>query len=333
MSTAFGEYAGKLIPRLAGDIKPVAIAILLVFSVLHWIGLRPSSRVQELTSLIKAIAFVALIAACFAFGGSSSQAADQQRPAAPAGAWLTFVALTISIQLVISTYDGWYGAIYFAEEDSDPARNLPRSMIGGVLLVIAIYILINLAFLHALPLAVFAESKLPAADAVQSIFGARSGQIITAVVLLSLPSSMNAVLLMATRIVFAMSRNDLVVTRAAEVNRGGTPGVAMLASAAASALLVLSGSFEKLIEIAACFYVVNYAAAFASLLVLRRKEPELDRPHKVWGYPWTPMVVLVGAVLLMIGFVISNTANSVYALGLIALSWPLYLAIRILKRT
>ncbi len=139
--------------------------------------------------------------------------------------WLIFAAFMISLQLVISTYDGWYGAIYFAEEDSDPVRNLPRSMIGGVLAIIAIYLLINLAFLHALPLATFAQSKLPAADAVQVIFAAHSGQIITAVVLLSLPSSINAVLLMSTRIVFAMSRNNLLVTKAAEVNSGGTPGI------------------------------------------------------------------------------------------------------------
>jgi APA family basic amino acid/polyamine antiporter len=206
-------------------------------------------------------------------------------------------------------------------------------MIGGVLLIIAIYILINLAFLHALPLATFAQSKLPAADAVQTIFGARSGQIITGVVLLSLPSSMNAVLLMATRIVFAMSRNNLLVAKAAEVNRRGTPGLAMLVSAAATALLVASGSFEKLIEIAACFYVVNYAVAFASLLVLRRNEPELPRPNKVWGYPWTPIVVLAGAVFLMAGFVIGNTMNSAYALGLIALSGPIYLARTFIGKT
>ncbi len=97
-------------------------------------------------------------------------------------------------------------------------------------------------------------------------------------------------------------------------------------------MLVLSGSFEKLIEIAACFYVVNYAVAFASLIALRKKEPGLARPNKVWGYPWTPMVVLVGAIVLMAGFVVSNTINSLYALGLIALSWPLYLAIRAAKR-
>jgi APA family basic amino acid/polyamine antiporter len=327
MSTAFGEYAGELVPALAGQIKRVAVGMLIVFAILHWMGLRLSSRVQELTSLIKALAFAALIAACFAFGGGRTSAeAQTSEIASPAGAWLTFVAIMISLQLVVSTYDGWYGAIYFAEEDSDPGRNLPRSMIGGVLLIIAIYVLMNLALLRALPLATFAQSKLPAADAVQTIFGAHSGQIITAVFLLALPSSMNAVLLMATRIVFAMSRNNLLVAKAAEVNRRGTPGLAMLLSAAATGLLVVSGSFEKLIEIAACFYVVNYAVAFASMLVLRKTEPELARPYRVWGYPWTPIVVLAGAVFLMAGFVISNTMNSIYALGLIALSGPIYVA-------
>jgi APA family basic amino acid/polyamine antiporter len=332
MSITFGEYAAALVPALSSSIKGVGVFVLLTFSVLHWLGLRLSSKLQELTSLIKAIAFLSLIAACLVFGGKDpnpdSQSATSLGPSAP---WPVFLACVVSLQLIISTYDGWYGAIYFAEEDTNPGRNLPRSMIGGVLVIIAIYLLINFAFLYALPLRTFAESKLPAADAVQSIFGARSGQIVTALVLLSLPSSINAVLLMATRIVFAMSRNNLLVGKAAEVNRGGTPAIAMLVSTLASALLVLSGSFEKLIEIAACFYLVSYGLAFSSLFVLRKKEPQMARPNPVWGYPWAPGIALIGAIVLMAGFVISNTMNSIYALGLIAASYPLYALIRAVK--
>lgn len=326
LATAIGEFSAMLGLTLSGSVKAVAIITLLLFSLLHWLGLRLSSRTQELTSLVKALAFLALVVTFFVFGGKNPSAGSERailNP--PATASAMFIAAVIALQFVIVTYDGWYSAIYFTEEDRDPARNLPRSAIGGVLFTIGIYLLVNLALLYALPLSQLAASKLPASDVAQAIFGAYGGQTITALSLVSLLSIINAVLLIATRIIFAISRDGLFTLKAAVVNVGGTPVVAMLLSSLAAILLVASGTFEKLLAMAAFFYVAIYAAGFAALFILRKREPELPRPFKVWGYPWTTFIVLVGSIAFLMGVVISDTTNSFYAVALILISFPIYL--------
>jgi APA family basic amino acid/polyamine antiporter len=322
LGTSIGDFAATLIPAFSGSTKLIAIATLFFFALLQWRGLRLSSQTQEATSLVKAVAFLALVGACFIFGGKT--AADSTPAALPTAPGL-LIALVIALQSVVVTYDGWYSAIYFTEEDRDPARNLPRSAIGGVLATIAIYLLVNLALVYALPLDRLAASPLPAADAAQTIFGAYSGQVVTALSLVSLLSIINAVLLEGTRVLFAISRDNLFWSRATTVNAGGTPSTAMVLTALAGAMLIASGTFEKLIAMAAFFYAVIYAAGFVSLFVLRAKEPGLPRPFRAWGHPWTTGLALIGSVLFLVGTLRSDTTNSLAALALIALSYPAYL--------
>jgi basic amino acid/polyamine antiporter, APA family len=324
-----GEYAGALVPALAGGMKPIALGVLLVFASLHWKGVQLSSRTQQLMSLLTALAFLALFAACFAFGGAgSASGTGQMVPALPGNASAMFIPLIIALRSVIATYDGWQGAIYFAEEDHDPVRNLPRSMIGGVVSIALIYLLVNLALLYAVPLDRLAASTLPAADAAQTIFGDNGVQIITVVALVSLLSLVNAVLMVATRIMFAMSRDGLFLDKVAKVHDSGTPRVAMVLSALAALLLMATGTFERLVAIAAFFFVANYVACFACVFVLRWREPELPRPFKAWGYPWTTLIVLVGGILFLAGMVVSDTTSSISALLLLAAGYPAYLIVR-----
>jgi APA family basic amino acid/polyamine antiporter len=330
LGTSIGDFAATLIPTFSSYTKLIAIATLFFFALLQWRGLRLSSQTQEATSFVKALAYLALVGACFIFGGKSP-AADGTHAALPTAPGL-LIALVIALQSVVVTYDGWYSAIYFTEEDRDPARNLPRSAIGGVLATIVIYLLVNVALIYALPLDRLAASPLPAADAAQTIFGAYSGQAVTALSLVSLLSIINAVLLLGTRVLFAISRDHLFWSRAAVVNAGGTPSMAMLLTTLAGALLIASGTFETLIAMAAFFYAVIYLAGFVSLFVLRAREPGLPRPFRAWGHPWTTSVALIGSVLFLVGTLRSDTTNSLQALVLIGLSFPAYLiAVRMRK--
>lgn len=320
LATAMGDFSVVLAPALSGAGKAIAMATLLAFSLLHWRGLRVSGRAQELTSLVKAIAFIALVGACFVLGGGD---AEPEAPgvATPSG---LLVGLVIALQSVIITYDGWYSAIYFTEEDRDPARNLPRSALGGIASTIVIYLLVNLALLYVLRLRRLAASPLPAADAAQKLFGGYGGPVVTALSIISLPSVINAVLLLAARILFAMSRDGWFASGAAGVNPRGTPGVAMFSTTLMGLFLIATGTFERLIAIAAFLYGAIYGSGFLSLLVLRRREPELPRPFRAWGYPWTPLVVLVGSLLFLAGNLVSDPINSFYALALMGLSYPAY---------
>jgi APA family basic amino acid/polyamine antiporter len=331
ITIAIGEYLARLVPAFSGSIKEIAIIILIVFTLMHWLGLRLGSRAQELMSFTTALGFVALVVACFVLGGRSTLGIVE-RTAVPVPATIAavFIALVISFQSVIFTYDGWYGAIYFSEEDTNPVRNLPRSMISAVVVIIVIYLLVNLALLYVLPLEQLAASQLPAADAAQTIFGAQSEQVITGLVLLSLLSVMNAGFMQTPRIMYGMSRDRLFLSRASVVNQRGTPIIALIISSVIEVLLVASGTFEKLLAVTSFFWVVMYGSGFASLIALRKREPSLARPFKAWGYPWTTLIVVVLSFVFLIGVIISDTTNSVYALAILALSYPAYL---IVKRT
>ncbi|HYE13336.1 MAG TPA: APC family permease, partial [Pyrinomonadaceae bacterium] len=202
VAIVIGEYAGALLPALSGRAAAVASAVTLGFALLQWRGVRWGSRAQTLTSLMKALAFVAVIAACFALGGGGALGgAEEARAGAGAGA-VTLLAVTLALQSVIYTYDGWTGVIYFSEEVADPARDIPRSMFGGVLLVALIYLLFNLALLYVLPVARLAGAELAAGEAASELFGPRGDTLVRALTVVALLSSVNALLLIATRVPF-----------------------------------------------------------------------------------------------------------------------------------
>jgi APA family basic amino acid/polyamine antiporter len=240
------------------------------------------------------------------------------------GGFSLIVALVLSLQAIIITYDGWYSAIYFTEEDKNPAENLPRSAIGGLICTVVIYLAINAALLYALPISELAGSELPAAVVAQKIFGEVGRKIITAISLISLLSIMNAVLLLATRILYGMARDRMFPSFLAFVSKAGTPLPSMLITTSAAILFVLSGTFERLIAIAAFFNVIVYASGFLSLFVLRKKQPHVKRPFRVWGYPWTPLIALIGSIAFLIATIVGDRVNSIYALLLIAASFPLF---------
>jgi APA family basic amino acid/polyamine antiporter len=327
ISIIFGEYAAALFPSLGGRENVVAVSLLFVLFLVNWVGLRAGDFTQKLLSLVKVIAFFVLIIACFVFGGNANTA-PQESTAALASSLSVFAAVALSLQAVMETYAGWNSAVYFAEENTDPARAIPCSLFLGVLLVMAIYVLVNGALLYALPLSQIAASKLPAADAAQIIFGEAGGKVITALALCSILGILNSIVLYNPRVLFAMSRDSLLPRQGAKVNEGGTPTVALLITVALMMIFALSGTFETLLAIAAFLSLVGDSVVYLTIFVLRRREPDLPRPFRAIGYPVLPAIVLVGAWVLLIVYVVGNTMNSLYSIGILLLLYPSFLIIR-----
>ena len=171
------------------------------------------------------------------------------------------------------------------EEDRDPSRNLPRTMIGGVLSVIGIYLLVNVALLKVLPVSELSSATLPAADAAQVIAGGHGRDLITILSVISLVPLLNAVMMMGTRVIFAMGRDGLFWARTSTVNAGGTPAAATFLTTATAVGLIVSGTFQRLVAMTSFFLAANYCFACLALIVLRRRERELPRPYRAWGYP------------------------------------------------
>src|SRR5205809_6205832 len=298
LAVALTEYAAGLFSYHLSVITPAAIVVLIFFTAFHWLGLRVGSRAQEIMSLFKVVAFFVIIIACFLFS-SNLNAPPAAKPPLFSDPKLLFVAIALSIQSILGTYAGWHAPVYFSEENTDPAKSIPRSLFTGVALVMAIYVLINLAMLHALPMSKLAGSKLAAADAAQLIFGDYSSNIVTSIMLISLLGIINAAFLFTPRVMFALSRDGLFFYPGAMVNTGGTPSTALVVTALVAIVLAGIGSFEQLFAFTAFLTVLVDVAAFGTIFVLRWREPDLPRPFKARGYPVLPAFVFLWAALLL----------------------------------
>ena len=326
LAVAFGEFVVEFQPALRGHVKLIAAACVCLLMALNWTGLRTGSRTQELMSLTKALALTGFVLACFVMAPSAAPAAASESVGLvvlPKGGLL--LAVVLSLQAVVVTYDGWYAAIYFTEEDEDPARDLPRSSISGVLACAAIFLLVNAALLHVLPMNQLAASAIPAADAAKAILGSKGKDLILVVSMLAAISTINACLLVSPRILFGMARDGLMPRWMTSINRGGTPAPALLLCGAMALALVLSGSFETLIAVASFLFVAVYISGFVALFVLRVREPELARPFRMWGYPWTNVGIFLASAAFLVLSVVADPKDAFFTLGLIALSYPIYL--------
>jgi APA family basic amino acid/polyamine antiporter len=319
------EYIILLLPHLENYIQLIAIGILIILTSFHFLGTWAGGKSQEILSFLKAIGLIVFVVLCFIYGKDvdysllKATAEKTQKPALLFG-------IIAALQSIFYTFDGWHTASYFSEENTDPAKSLPKSMILGVLMVILIYLLVNAAILYVIPMDLLANSKLAAADAVLLIFGENSAKIVTFFLMLSILGMLNAQTMFAPRVIFSMSRDGLFHKAVHKVNKTGTPSVAMPLTSIGSILLIISGKeiCGVLSDIATFFFVMSYAAGFASLIKLRKTEPNLTRPFKVPGFPFVPYFLLVCSVLFLIGAVFQDLKSSQFALTFLVFSYPLY---------
>ena len=356
VAIVIGEYSGALLePYFPGAgsrlLIPTATAVLLFFTLLNWRGIHRGSAAQNLTSLLKALIFIAIVAACFLFGrrGGEGEALASAALTLPAGIVL-FKAFMNALQSVMYTYDGWTGPIYFSEEIRNPGRDIPRAMMGGALGIVGIYALFNLALLFILPFSKIAGETFAMGAATSLIFGPAGDTIARALMVVCLLSGINAFVLMTSRVLFSMSRDGLFSARAAVVNPGGTPTFALLLSTVVALVFLygtviegavnrllnvalgttfqVSGAFQSVINICAFFFVANYLISFTSVFVLRWREPDTPRPYRAWGHPWTTGTVLLASVAYLGGVIYSDLKTSAISLTLLGLSYP---AFRLMK--
>jgi APA family basic amino acid/polyamine antiporter len=321
----FTEYLEPMVPALAGRRVLIGVALVLLFGLLLWRGIRIGDLSQQILSAAKALAFGSLIAVCLLapVPAATTTWPATQAATLPAGFALV-TAIVMSLQAVIYTYDGWTGPLYFGEETRNPGRGIPRSMVLGVVLVILIYVLVNVAFVRVLGLSRMAGDPFVAASAGHALFGARGDLVIRLLVLVSILSGMNACALMAPRVILAMSRDRLLPAALDTVNPGGTPTVAHWTSIAVAAGFIVTGTVNSVLALCAFFFVVNYTLSFLSVFALRRKEPDTPRPFRVPGDPFTTGLAVLGSQGFLVGSVASDWSNSWKSLLLLAVSYPVY---------
>jgi APA family basic amino acid/polyamine antiporter len=236
-------------------------------------------------------------------------------PLMSAGILFTLVP---ALRAILTAYDGWYAPIYMAEENINTSRNLPRAIIGGTLLVVALYLIINLAFLHVMPVATLAASSLPAADAARAVLPRGSAEFVTVLSILTVLSCTNNNLLYGPRILFAIGRDGFLSESTAIVSKGGTPRTALAVTFLTSLAMILTGSFEQILSLFAVLFLIYYISAFLAVFFLRRREPGLDRPYKAFAYPFTTAIALLGSVALLIAAIADDPRSGAIAAGFLA---------------
>jgi APA family basic amino acid/polyamine antiporter len=342
VAIVIAEYSRYFFPALAGHESLMAVGIICGFFLLQWRGIRWGSGTQLVTSALKTAAFVVLVAACFALGGHSGASSSDSTSPLPAmpGGWPFIIAVILSLQAVVYTIDGWDGVVYVGGEVRNPGRDVPRAIFGSVFSVMGIYLLLNLAVLYVLPMSEITGNDFALGTAATRIFGRYGDAVIRSIMIVSMLSSMNANQIFCTRTLHAMSCDWLFFRRAARVNKGGTPVLALFLSTVAGVLFLLTGTFERVIDMLAFFFVANYTLSYASLFILRRREPEMARPYRAWGYPWTTGIALVASVVFLVASIVTDLQGSivsgkfwppspaVLALAVLVLSYPVFRALK-----
>src|ERR1700676_851614 len=337
VAIVIGEYSGELIRPLAGHVKLIAVVIIIGFFVLQWRGIKWGRGTQLVTAAMKTFAFVIVVAACFLLGGhahATSAASVAATPSLPSGGLLA-LAILLGLQAVFYTIDGWDGIIYFGEEVRNPGRDIPRAIFGSVATIMGIYLLINAAVLYVLPMSQIAGNTFVLGAAAEKIFGPYGDTIIRAIMVVSLLSCLNANQLFCSRTLYAMSCDRLFFRSFTRVNRGGTPTLSLLLSTLVGVLFVL-GSFEIVIAMLSFFFVANYTLSYFSLFALRKKEPEMERPYRAWGYPWTTGIALFASALFLLASIapdlktaattgkVCPRSSAMLALLILLLSYPVF---------
>jgi basic amino acid/polyamine antiporter, APA family len=326
-----GEYMAHLFPSFDGalKIKFTAVSVIVLFALLQWKSISMGSKVQNFTTVLKGLAFFIMVVMCFSLGGHLRHAAESAiaaRHTAPAvipvsAALIT--ALLFGVQATIYTYDGWDGVIYFGDEIMNPGRLVPRAIFASLFSIVMIYLLINAAVLYVLPMSEIAGNNFSLGLAAERVFGSHGDFIFRSIMVVALFSSLNALHLMGARVIYAMSRDGLFFRAASRVNPGGTPTVGLLLSAMVGVAFAVF-SFERVIAMLAFFFVTNYLLSFVSLFLLRTREPEMPRPYRAWGYPWTTGLALLGSIGFLIEAVREDRTNSILTLLALACSYPVY---------
>lgn len=321
-----GEYLGVLFVPLSGHAALVGLALLGILAFFQWLGVRSGARAQEITSLMKAVALLALVGAAFVM--PHTEPAAVAKAAIPSG-WALLLAFGVAMQGVIFTYDTYYAVVYCGGEITDPGRTIPQSMFRGLGLVIVIYFLLHAAFLTVLPIENMAHDSFVGGTVARLIFGTRGDTIIRLIMVVSILGTVNAQIMAAPRIILAMGEDGLFPRIAARVNRGGTPAIALALSIAVMLGFFLLGSFSAVIAVNIILVVLLYVVAFTSLFVLRRKEPDTPRPFRAWGYPWLPGLGLLVAIGLLVSMTLGDPVSAMIVAGLLVLTWG---AMRVVRR-
>ena len=329
LAVGFGIYSGAFLPIGPASQKWVACGLVVFLTAVNIIGTRESAWVQ-MTFTVAKLAGLALLVACAAF----------YRPPGHPLALPTAVASKAGISAwgvaligVLWAYEGWHMLSFTAGEVRNPSRILPRSYLVGTSIVVAAYLLANVAYLKVLGMAGLTHYERVAAQTMQWIAGPRGAMFVSALILCSIFGATNGTILTGPRVYYAMAEDGLFFSAARKLHpRFRTPAIAIAIQGAWSVVLAASGTYEQLYTYVIFCAWIFYGMAVAGLMVLRRRVPQMERPYRVWGYPVLPALFCLAALLVALSTLRARPLESLVGVGVILAGAPVYLALRKVQR-
>jgi basic amino acid/polyamine antiporter, APA family len=323
--SVFMPFVGKIYPFLDFGTKAIAILCIIFLTGVNYLGVVFGGIVQTIVTFIKITSIIALSLLLFTFGHGSL--ANIYSGFHIPNETMTNIISVIGLALAGAfwAYDGWNNITFVAGEVKNPQRNVPLALLSGTFIVMAVYVLINFAFLYVLPIDEMSKSPLVAASAAEKIFGLNGASIITIAVIVSTFGALNGSILATARIQFAMARDRMFFSSLGKIHhKFGTPHISLIIQGLWSCVLVLSGSFDTITDYVIFAAWLFYMLGAAGVFVLRKKMPKVIRPYKTWGYPVVPGIFVVFSFLFLINSIVSDSHDAAMGSILILLGLPIY---------
>lgn len=326
----FAEYVEEFVPMSGTAVRIVAASAILVLAAANIRSVDWGALVQNLSTVAKVVALVALAGLAFLLGDPSLGAFDGGGIEFEPRSWGGFGVALIA---VLWAYDGWADLTFMGGEVRDPSRTLPRALLGGTLAIIVIYLIVNAAYLFVLTVDDMSGRPLVAADAARRIFGEAGAAVVAAMVMMSAFGALNGATMTGPRIFFAMADDGLFFRPIARVHPTyRTPWAAIALAAALGIGYVSVRTFEQLADSFILGIWPFYALAVGAVFRLRRIRPDLPRPYRTAGYPWVPLLFLLASVAMLLNAVVEQPASTLFGFGLILLGVPVYYGWRAISR-
>ena len=313
------EFASLIAPSIRPWQTPLAVTISTVFAALQLWDVRLGAKIQEIAAASMALMIIGFtLALFFAEPVMSNGTLINEAPVSELAVWSLVVAS------VVYTYDGWSYASYFSGEVEGAGANVARACIKGVLIVIPLYLFLLAALAWRVPLASLAGQDLALAAALEMAFSPLISTVVLVAAVGILLAHQNLLYMSGPRVLQALAEDGLAIEQASEISKGGNPVFAVMVSWAISLVLIISGDFESLLYLSVFFYMFVYVGLIGGVLILRAREPESDRPYRVWWHPWSTYICLAGWFAIGLLEVVAEPSTAIYAAIMIAVAWPVY---------
>ena len=338
LGAGFAEYMGTVFPALSADRAisvvggftltrghAVSVSSIVLLTLANIFGLRKGAILQNVATWIKFAAIGAFVILGVVFGKGSWSHYAPSAVSGPAGTLSIFSGIGVALIAVFWAYDGWVYITWVAGEVKDPQKNLPRSLIGGLLLVGVLYIAINAIYLYALPMTAISAQPAVAQAAAGAMFGAGAARWLALMIAISCFGAMAPCIMTGARVYYAMAEDGVFFRSLARVSpRWHTPVGSLILQAIWSIALALSGRYDQLFTYVMFMMVLSYALTTFAIFILRYKRPNAERPYRCSGYPWVPAIYVIFSGIWTINAIVERTKESLAGIGIVLLGMPFY---------